>query len=552
MFTRFTHPNRTEPHVAPRRTTDRAVSPVIGGILMFGLVMAMVMLIQVTGVPVWNAQEEFQHSQRVQEDFQELDSAVASVAADGGARDVVVESGMEYPTRPLLFNPPAVSGSFRTTDAANIELVNIDASGVDNYWTGTKTYPTRAIEYQPQYRVGDRREMVVYENSVAYRRYVSTDGGPDVVVPLDDQSLINGKRLTLVALDGTVSETGAATTSLTLVPISAPSAPVSVTNTAGDSITVRVPTQLTTEDWNDLLEGELESQGGYVVDSSVSVVDGVLSFQLTADEEYSLRMAKVGVKESYDSAEPAWYISTVNDEVVPMYSGESQVLTAQVRDLYNNPVSNVEVTFDAGSEGQFIRADGSHARTYTVRTETDGYAHARYTNIVPNTASAVTVGGDLNSDGTTQPWESVTYTVSATKAWDSINDINPPLGAGQVTLTDVVKTQGASNSVTLEFTNDATVELTITKMRVAFYAADQQDKATQLTYGSDTLTIGGDFQSVSGPELSATGDAAGDDVKELELIVDTSPVTGDMFVLSVEYTEPNGVTRQLTYFIDVP
>ena len=49
---------------------ERAVSPVLGGILMFGLAVSLLILTQVSVVPAANQQVEFEHNLGVQEDFE--------------------------------------------------------------------------------------------------------------------------------------------------------------------------------------------------------------------------------------------------------------------------------------------------------------------------------------------------------------------------------------------------------------------------------------------------------------------------------------------------
>ena len=123
----------------------RGVSVVLGGILMFALVLMLLVLFQVTLVPSLNEASEFDHSERVQKDMEAVQADLLSASATGAPEELTVETGLRYPERAFLVNPPPVAGSMTTAPGSvTLEGFFSDDIEVDDFWTGTNSQRTKA------------------------------------------------------------------------------------------------------------------------------------------------------------------------------------------------------------------------------------------------------------------------------------------------------------------------------------------------------------------------------------------------------------------------
>ena len=132
---------------------DRAVSEVIGSILVFGLLVALLAIVQTQAVPNANAEIEVKHSQSVQGDIADLQSAISRTGTFGGTESVTVETGMTYPSRLVLFNPPSVQGTLASGGPGNVSLENFSAErpDTDSYIGTDPNFTTHAISYRVDY-----------------------------------------------------------------------------------------------------------------------------------------------------------------------------------------------------------------------------------------------------------------------------------------------------------------------------------------------------------------------------------------------------------------
>ena len=108
------------------RADERAVSEVLGSILLFGLLMTVLVLIQTNAVPAQNQQVEFEHNQRVQQDMLGLDRAVLQAATSDVPTTADVELSDDEMAALERLDPPAfvaVTGKARTFQPEDSDLV---------------------------------------------------------------------------------------------------------------------------------------------------------------------------------------------------------------------------------------------------------------------------------------------------------------------------------------------------------------------------------------------------------------------------------------------
>lgn len=382
---------------------DRGVSAVIGAVLLLALVVLLVSIVQTTAIPALNAQHEFEHDQRVQTDLVRLETTVDRVAATGTGETAAVEVGVRYPTRLIFVNPPPVSGELRTTDGGAVTIANAEAAGeTGDYWDGTpRTFETTTLAYEPDYNEWDAAPTTVYEPWVVYNR----DG--EATVPLTASDLVDGREISLVAIDGRYSQSTAGTVGVDAEPNSAPLHTVTVRN-GSDPITITVPTGLRADVWRELLADELDPDGT-VEDRHVTGVSceqappqpcGELTLTLEPGT-YELRLGEVAVGTGA-SREGATYLTDVEGDATSVPETGRQRLVVEARDRFDNPVSGVDVTASLGGDEGTVRA---------VSGVTDGDGRAVFVYEAPeavNGSRDVTVTAQFG-DGTAQ--RTVTFDV---------------------------------------------------------------------------------------------------------------------------------------------
>lgn len=372
---------------------DRGAAVQVGAIILFGFIVVAVAMWQATIVPQQNAGVEYTHSQRVQDDMQDVRNAIVSAPGSTTIPSVGVDMAPEYPPRTIFVNPGPATGTLRTfgttDERLNLTVTGATATGeAGDYWDGSPNrYGTGGIVYEPGYNVYTSGPDTVYESSVLYN--VENDG---TVIDITGQSLVDGRTLTLITLDGSLSRTTSDTYSVDFDALSTSSTTVSVTDDGGP-VTVSFASRREPAWWNATLAaaGELDEDGGHVVDvragspATIGAYHNV-TIELEAGVAYQLQMAKVGVGSG--ATDPGkHYIVDVAGDGSTVRTGTTRRLVVEVRDRYNNPVSGVEVELnDSDSD---LR--GGSLVDSPMTTGIDGRATFEYdaTGATPGTATIV-------------------------------------------------------------------------------------------------------------------------------------------------------------------
>ena len=350
----------------------RGQSIQIGAIILFGALIILLSTYQAFVVPDQNREVEFKHSQAVQNDLKEFRSGVISVASSGGTSSVSVELGTEYPSRAIFLNPGPPSGSLQTVgtgnESINISVANATAIGgsteVGDYWNGTtRNYSSGDFVYRPNYNEYSNAPTTVYSNTVLYNQF--EDGN----LTLTDQSLVSGRTINLIALNGSLSSGQSGSVSLDLRATSASATRVPVNNSGGN-VTIRVPTRLSESKWKSLLQAE-RSSNGYVHNITVNGRSGQfdeLVIEMEANETYNLKLSRVGVGSNVDTTTPATYLVKRQGQNMVVPEGQNVTLAVEVRDSYNNP-----------SSGEFVQANASLGNvTSSAESDGDGIVELEY------------------------------------------------------------------------------------------------------------------------------------------------------------------------------
>lgn len=401
------------PSISSDVTPDRAVTEVLGAILVFGLVLAVLALVQVSAIPVANGQVEFEHSQRVAGDFQALDQNVDAAGTRGSLGSTSVEAGVRYPNRLFFINPGPVGGSLTSTSGSVLltDFTGTSADEADDYDLGTSSFPTTGLRYSATYNEYADAPTIHYENGVLFERYENVDGTvQDIVV--DGGGLVSGRRITIITVEGDFSTQVPDRLPINVVSVSAGTRAVTVDG--GPDSRIAVETILSRNTWADILSSELASGQVEAVTcpgqpDPALPCDGTLTIDL-ADDVYDLRMAKVGLTTNDNqnpaadfSEEAARYIVAETTTSTSAVTGQSVELVAEVRDRFNNPVSGQMVDFTITST-----SGGSIATDSTPRSGVDGLGSVS----VDTTGATGPIVVEATMNDTPGEEQRVTYTIT--------------------------------------------------------------------------------------------------------------------------------------------
>lgn len=217
---------------------DRAVSAVVGFILLFGFLMLTLTVYQAQIVPQQNAHAEFEHYEETRDEMVDLRNAIATAGQANMSQFPSVTLGTTYQSRLLTINPAPAAGTLQTSEH-NVSISDDSANTVN--------VSTRLVEYRPGYN-----EITVgstwYEHSVLY-----VDQETRNAVTVEDQHLVtDGSELTLTVLQNDFQRSGTGRVTVELTPNQSA---VDLGELAdGEELTVRIPTRLDDEYWADEID----------------------------------------------------------------------------------------------------------------------------------------------------------------------------------------------------------------------------------------------------------------------------------------------------------
>lgn len=352
---------------------ERGQAMQVGAVILFGFLVVAMSAYQASVVPAQNEEVEFAHSQEVQAEFESVRNSLLTTANAGTGRPVAISLGARYPARTFFVNPPPASGTIRTeaTDDPNVNVTvdgMVGAGEAGDFWDGSRrTYDTGFLAYEPAYAEYGRPPTTRYEHTVLYDEFANGHRSR-----LTGGTLVDGRRIHLVVLDGSLRESGVGTYSVTPRPLSVSTNTVTVTNGSGATLTFA--TRLDAEAWRGSIDGEF---------ASVSVEEGdpynTATVSLT-DATYELRLSRVGVGTVVGAGEPPAYLTVVDPLEPGLTPGRSDTVTLEVRDRYDNPVSGVAVSATNSSTLAVEnplgnRSDGNGRVSYTVTPTESGSAN---------------------------------------------------------------------------------------------------------------------------------------------------------------------------------
>jgi len=221
---------------------SRAVAPLVGFILLFGLLVVVLAGYQAQVVPQQNADVEFQHFEENRNEMIQLRNAISTAGQSDVSQFPSVRLGTNYQTRTLTVNPPPPVGTLQTSEAYPITIENESGEST--------TISTRFLEYQPGYN-----ELSVgstwYENSVLYLDEREQGGNLFII---ENQSLVknNSNRLRITPLQNQYQESGTGRVTIELYPTEN----FNASDIPDGELTVTLPTRLNKSEYWESQFGE--------------------------------------------------------------------------------------------------------------------------------------------------------------------------------------------------------------------------------------------------------------------------------------------------------
>lgn len=259
---------------------DRAVAPIIGFILLFGILSIAFAGYQAERVPQQNAETEFQHYQDVQNDLIVVRNAISRAGQQNQSQFESVRLGTNYRERILALNPPDPTGTLRTSDSYPITIEEGEIGEEERTPIAASPIPTRFLTYQNGYNELEVAP-IQYDNSVLY---LSDPDGDEAVV-FEEQNLVrdNGD-VVLTALQNPFDRSATGRVTIELYPTA--SAPATLPD---GTLTITIPTKLSADYWTDALAQTTLDEANYNVLNETEVYSEAedvrgLELQVTADD----------------------------------------------------------------------------------------------------------------------------------------------------------------------------------------------------------------------------------------------------------------------------
>jgi len=367
---------------------DRGQSVQVGAILLFAIVIIAMATYQAQVVSSSNAAVEFEHAQQVEGEFIDLRSSVLTAARTGNPQSTALTLGTRYPQRTFFVNPPPATGTVSTSSDRTLRIENATVSGggnVEAFWNAHDlNFSTQSIRYTPRYNEYDNPPELVYEHSLVAAEFDRS------VLARTGQTAVENDALSLTLIDGNLTESGVGTRGIDTEVLSRNARSVSVEENGGPIVLV-LPTTVDGAEKREKLAQEWARE--IETDANVTALDNesAIRIELTSGN-VSLRLSQIGVgSDTTPADESNGYITVVGDG--PVAPGEE--FTVEVRDRFNNPVSDAEVTPDSGLSTR--RTDEDGRATFSL----DGSEFS---------GNSETVELSINDGGET--WETVNVNVS--------------------------------------------------------------------------------------------------------------------------------------------
>jgi FlaG/FlaF family flagellin (archaellin) len=513
---------------------ERAVSPVVGFVLIFALIMIVFTLYQSSVVPAQNEEVEFKHSQTVEGEMSKLNDAIQQASTSGVPQSATITTGVQYPDRALAINPGSPAGTISTSVKKDIEITGLsDSSG---YWSSDSRdlFETRLVSYQSNYNLLQQETEFTLENGIVAKNF---ENGNSLLKSGGNLLSNDGKQINLVLIGGGYQKSSIMS-SVTATPVSTSTEYHQLESNGG---TITVPTSLSQDIWrNEIVDGAAGIQ-------SVTVSGGVATLNLK-NEEYEIRLTKVTLGTGNEPT--ATYLKSEGpsdpSETIDATVGEPETFTVSVRDEFGNLYTSDNAT---------VTATTPNGSTSEVEVNDEGRATFTYEPTDEDTTNPVEVELSIKDGG--EDYETVTYklNVSDGSASSNPNDIGGDIDNGyaldpsrRVTIDSATASGGA---VDFQFNNRGDTDMTITRIQFSGYVGHfpSSSFATGGRFADTDVELNGQTVPLNTPFTVAADSTTTATLSDL----DVNKVQTGLLIISVkyQYTE-EGTTKTETATYSVP
>ncbi|WP_049900415.1 Ig-like domain-containing protein [Halococcus agarilyticus] len=312
---------------------ERGVSPVVGFVLIFALIMLVFTLYQADVVPAQNAEVEFKHSQEVAGDMEQLSAAVGSTGPDTVPQGVPVQLGVQYPDRALAINPGTPVGTIQTSETRTIEI-----SGED----GSETLNTSFINYRPNYNRLNEETAYSIEHGMLIRDY---SGPGDSRLDSSGVLFSGSDRIYLPLVTGDLQ---ASEMSTVITPANVDNHTIDITSGDGE---LTLPTTLPEAGWDEILTDKSQVDG-WMYSNSGSGVNQV-TIELKNGTQLAVDKASVGDPDPDDDdlgLDPRITNASPTHPDVGSIQSNTE-LTAHTTDIFGSDLGDVDVEWSTNGSG---------------------------------------------------------------------------------------------------------------------------------------------------------------------------------------------------------
>ncbi|MEE9198921.1 MAG: hypothetical protein V3U26_03895 [Dehalococcoidia bacterium] len=174
---------------------EGGVSTVLGTLIIFASLTALYASVQVSQVPLWNANEEQDHQFDVWGDMRSLKGVIEGVAATGTPRSAELRMGMRFSNRVIFFNPrKGVAGNLIREDVPISVQYTLDTPGTPTY---VDLFTSTRLIYEVSGTI--RSPKLVYEHGLVIQDWQTTS------FTRDEQPLLTGDEMFIPWVTGEIT-----------------------------------------------------------------------------------------------------------------------------------------------------------------------------------------------------------------------------------------------------------------------------------------------------------------------------------------------------------
>lgn len=226
--------------IVSKKKEDRGLTPVVGVFLLLAIGVVLLGMYFTIILPNLTEIAEYNSYNSIDTDMAELNDKTKSVQADGISRSHIIDLQTEYPPGQLVGNR---TQKLTLTEADTV--VNVGTDTTYSYNSGIITYKPNFNQYRPS-------ELFI-------ERGIKVTDSDTQTLSFESQSVVDGSTITITEITGDIDR-GSATN----IEVSLSQEEAFSSYTVSNDIELELYTHISEEKWNDLLEDELDENGGNI------------------------------------------------------------------------------------------------------------------------------------------------------------------------------------------------------------------------------------------------------------------------------------------------